>query len=58
MDVYGVTQKEIKMELPKKRYKSVLSMVWGVSDSLKFKLSFTWIIIKKRIKQFFKKKDK
>ena len=32
-----------------KRYKSVLGMVWGLSGSLLFKLSFTWIIIKKRL---------
>jgi len=46
------------MELPRKRYKSVLGMVWCLPGSLRFKLWFTWIVVKKRIIGFFKKEDK
>ena len=34
----------------KEKYKSVLSMVWDISDSLWFKLRFTWTIFLKRLR--------
>lgn len=34
-----------------KQYKSVLSMVWDISDTLSFKLRFTWLIFKQKIKR-------
>jgi len=38
------------------KYKSTLSLVWGLGLSLRFKLNFTWVILLKRIRNFINKK--